>query len=117
MKHFRENEFKMDGEIVYGKMDPVTLAMLEEAREKAGISFVITSSYRSPEYNAKIGGKPNSAHLRGRAVDIAIGDGNQRYIIVKALLEAGFQRIGIAKTFIHADNDTQNLPAPVVWVY
>jgi zinc D-Ala-D-Ala carboxypeptidase len=114
---FKGKEFTMDGENVYDKMDIELMAMLEEAREKAGIPIVITSSYRTPEYNAKIGGKPNSAHLRGRAVDIAIYDGNQRYIIVKALLEAGFQRIGIGKTFLHADIDTQNLPAPVVWTY
>src|SRR5688572_1843491 len=31
----------------------------------------VTSTYRSPEHNRRVGGVANSYHLRGRAIDIA----------------------------------------------
>jgi len=37
-------------------------------------------------------------------------------LIVEALFDAGFTRIGIAKTFIHADCDIE-LPQEVLWMY
>jgi hypothetical protein len=36
--------------------------------------------------------------------------------IVRALLGAGFTRVGIARTFVHVDADP-DLPPEVVWVY
>ena len=36
-----------------------------------GKRLVITSGFRSPERNSKVGGAKNSAHLRGNAVDIS----------------------------------------------
>ena len=60
-KYFKEIEYNMDADF---------LAKLDEARELANIPFTINSAYRSPEQNARVGGKPNSSHLRGLAVDI-----------------------------------------------
>jgi hypothetical protein len=37
-------------------------------------------------------------------------------LVLRSLLAAGFERIGIAKTFIHADRDL-DLPGDVVWLY
>jgi uncharacterized protein YcbK (DUF882 family) len=84
-----------------------TLNKLYKARELAGIPFRITSAYRCEAHNKAVGGKPNSAHLRGRAVDIDYTAMQEGYIILKALLDAGFPRVGInyAKTFIHVDDD------------
>ena len=69
-KYFKEIEYNMDVDF---------LAKLDEAREYAGIPFVINSAYRSPEHNARIGGKPNSSHLRGLAVDIKATNSMTRY--------------------------------------
>ena len=98
------------------KMDKTFLLRLDEARERAGIPFVINSAYRTPEHNAKIGGKPNSSHLKGLAVDISVTNSRQRFIILNALLDVGFTRIGIADTFIHVDLDNEK-SKEVIWTY
>ena len=43
--------------------------VVQPVREKFGVTF-ITSGYRSPELNAKIGGSSRSQHCKGEAVDI-----------------------------------------------
>lgn len=93
-----------------------SLARLDIARGKAGVPFRITSAYRTEEHNRKVGGTPNSAHLRGRAFDIACRNSYERALIVQSCLEAGFPRIGIGATFVHVDDDT-SLPHPRIWLY
>ena len=114
-KYFRYDEFKCPccGE---NKTDPKLIDMLDKARELAGVPFIINSGYRCEKHNKEVGGKSNSAHLKGKACDIACADGFSRFAIVNALLKTGFVRIGIAKTFIHVDiDDEKNLM--VMWVY
>ena len=106
-KYFKEIEENMDVDF---------LAKLDEAREFAGIPFIINSAYRSPEHNAKIGGKPNSSHLRGLAVDIKATDSRTRFTVLNALISVGFNRIGIADTFIHVDLDCEKSDR-VIWTY
>ena len=101
-------------------MDNNFLYKLEHARELAGIPFKITSGYRTKKYNEdllKRGYKAskNSSHLIGVAADIAVGSGNERYIILNALIRAGFKRIGVAKGFIHCDTDDSKPNS--VWTY
>ena len=103
-------------EIDDGNMNQEFLLKLDEAREKADIPFVINSAYRTPEHNAKIGGKPNSSHLKGLAVDISVTNSTQRFIVLKALIQVGFHRIGVAKTFIHVDDD-KDKSQQVIWTY
>ena len=105
-KYFKEIEDNMSKEFLF---------VLDEAREFAGIPFIINSAYRSPEHPLSIK-NPNSSHIKGLAVDIKATDSKTRFKIVKALIEVGFTRIGIADTFIHVDLDldkTQN----VIWTY
>jgi len=106
-KYFKEIEKNMDVDF---------LAKLDEAREFAGIPFIINSAYRSPEHNAKIGGKPNSSHLRGLAVDIKANDSRTRFTVLNALISVGFNRIGIADTFIHVDL-SKDKSQQVIWTY
>lgn len=100
---------------IKNNMNKDFLFVLDEAREFAGIPFVINSAYRSPEHPLSIK-NPSSSHIKGLAVDIKATDSITRFKIVKALIEVGFTRIGIADTFIHVDLDldkTQN----VIWTY
>lgn len=69
---------------------------LEKARELAGIPFIITSGYRSPEKNQSIiGAVPDSAHTKGLAVDLKVSSSRQAALIVDAAKEAGIDRRGI----------------------
>lgn len=92
------------------------LDKLDDAREHAGIPFKINSAFRTVEDNARVGGKPNSSHLKGLAVDISVTDSRSRFIILNALIHVGFTRIGIADTFIHVDLD-KDKSQQVIWTY
>ena len=71
LRNFIKEEFTCDGKNCFKKMSPKLLKMLDDAREFADIPFTITSSWRSKAHNMEVGGNPNSAHLRGTAVDIS----------------------------------------------
>lgn len=50
----------------------VTLAAAFEAlRAAVGLPLVVLSAYRTPAYNAAVGGSPQSQHVEGRALDLA----------------------------------------------
>tara|TARA_R110001599_G_scaffold343404_1_gene565959 strand:- start:495 stop:866 length:372 start_codon:yes stop_codon:yes gene_type:complete len=98
-----------------GKMDLGFLHKLDEARAIADTPFVITSGYRTPEHNAKVGGRIGSSHLKGFAVDISCTTSVQRTAIIQGLIKTGFTRIGIGKTFIHVDLDNNKQSA--IWLY
>ena len=116
MKYFTLDEFDSPDYKGSGvNMDDNFLELLNNAREIAGIPFKITSGYRTENHNKKVGGVSNSSHLNGFAADIAIGSGQERYIVLNALIKAGFKRLGIAKTFIHCDTDISKSNS--VWTY
>lgn len=119
LQYFTHAEFNCNcGECgVTGKlMDRDFLRTLDEARDIAGVAFKITSGARCAAHNAKVGGSPNSSHLRFVAADIAATTSRQRFLILDALLRAGFKRIGIAETFIHVDGDKEK-PDRLTWLY
>ena len=117
MLHFELSEFDSQDEIGSGKyMDEKFLRMLDDARGIANISFTINSGFRTKSRNAYVGGKTNSSHQYGYAADIHCTDSRSRFIIIDALIKAGFSRIGIAKSFIHVDNDPDK-DGKVSWVY
>ncbi len=53
----------------------------------------VTSTYRSPEHNRRVGGVRNSYHLRGRAIDIARKQGVRHAEIAAAFRAAGYQLV------------------------
>ena len=92
---------------------------LQLVRTVVDRGFTIKSGCRCETHNKKEGGKPNSSHVRGLGADIACYDSVMRFKIIKAAIELGFTRIGIARTFIHLDIDSQvnGLPTEVCWLY
>lgn len=76
---------------------------LQRARDIAQAPFRITSAYRDPIHNARVGGAPRSSHKEGHAFDIALA-GHDRDELIAILTEAGFRGLGIRyRTFVHAD--------------
>lgn len=92
------------------------LDRLNRARKIAGIPFCLNSACRCAEHNQLVGGSVASSHVDGIAADIRVVNSTTRFVILTALLRAGFLRIGVGKTFIHADSDRNKTPG-VCWVY
>lgn len=95
---------------------PELVDMLDEARHIAGVPFKITSGYRDPKHNAQVGGVDDSTHTTREAVDIACTNSASRNKIIRALIQVGFNRIGIAGTFIHCDI-SKTKPQNIIWTY
>lgn len=84
-------------------MDALFLAQIDNAREYAGVPFFVTSGYRCDRHNKEAKSSSNN-HPSGKAADISCTNSVDRMKIVKALIRAGFRRIGIDKTYIHVDS-------------
>ena len=126
LKYFKYSEFDSPDQRGSGKhMSNEFMQMLDDARGLAEIPFVITSGYRTEAYQDdltrrgyKTAKKGTSPHLKGVAADIACSNSRDRWIIINALVLAGFSRIGISDTFIHVDLSTyEGHRQNVIWTY
>ena len=116
-KYFSEAEFRACApSCSLQDMEQAFMDKLDRAREIAGIPFVLNSAYRSPKWEKAKGRTGTGAHTRGCAVDIRCRTYQNRFKIITALLEVGFCRIGVAKTYIHVDSDTTKAQN-VIWDY
>jgi hypothetical protein len=52
-----------------------TLAVLQRLRDEMEASITLTSTYRDPDYNAAVGGEPNSLHKKFKAIDFVCAKG------------------------------------------
>lgn len=91
------------------------LAVVRDWCDVVGVPFKINCAYRSREWDLSKGRSGNSSHCKGLAVDLAAVNHEHRRKLVNVLAQCGFERIGIAKTFIHADLDDEK--APSMWLY
>lgn len=111
LKHFALDEFECPccGQ---NQMDANFLHQIDDARGKAGVSFRVTSGFRCAGRNTAVGGRPNSRHLAGTAVDIAWHDEAHLAAILFSLRAVGLRSFAIhpVKHFIHCDT------APVDWL-
>ena len=90
---------------------------LEVAGGVLGYLPKINSGCRCKAYNATVkGSSQTSSHLNGYAADLAVTTDEQRYLMIRALTLAGFNRIGIGQTYIHVDVDPSK-NARRIWVY
>jgi hypothetical protein len=120
--HFTAAELacKGDGKLM---IVPAFLDRLERLRVAFGQPLLITSGYRSPEYNLKVAHTGDSGpHTTGRAVDISIR-GADALKLLQLAGTLGFTGFGIAQSgadrFLHLDDlpGTPNQPRPWIWSY
>ena len=98
------------------QMNEEFLIKIDKARHIAGIPFIINSGFRSNKHNREVGGVDGSAHTKGLASDIKAENSRNRYKILTACHEVGFNRIGVADTYIHVDMD-HSKSGNVIWTY
>lgn len=99
------------------------VALLDRARQIAGIAFTITSGFRTRQENDALPGavQGSSAHCSGLAVDLGVSTSHEVCRIVQAALEVGIDRIGIyvdkdwQPRHIHLDVDLEK-PEEVIFI-
>lgn len=93
------------------RISPTLRGIMEEVAKEYGQTLVITSAYRSPAYNASVGGAKKSQHQQGNAVDVRMTNTSvadrQRFLRIAA--SKGIQGFGCyfpassGGNFIHCD--------------
>jgi len=81
---------------------------LQVLRDEVKKPIKITSGYRDPSFNKKIGGATQSRHITGQAADLKIEGYTPKQVaaIIEKLIAAGKMKqggLGIYKTWIHYD--------------
>lgn len=97
----REIACKGTGQLM---VDETALDMLQKLRDSLGTPLLVTSAYRSPEHNKKVGGAQNSYHMKGCAFDIRM-ENQDPDVFEIAAREVGFRGIGYypKQGFMHID--------------
>lgn len=72
-RNFRVREFRCHDGSDLIKVDAALVHNLQRIRDWFGRPVYIGSAYRTPEYNARIGGADGSYHMLGRAADFDVG--------------------------------------------
>lgn len=117
VEHFIPQEFDSPDLKDSGyKMNLAFVQLLDQLRKRCGFPITVSSGYRTPEHNQKVGGVDASAHEEGVACDILVGSGTERMAIVKNAIAIGIGRIGVGKGLIHIDISF-SLPQNVMWAY
>jgi len=101
-KNFKLKEFQCTDSDSVVKLDSRLLEKLQLIRDKLNNPINITSGYRTPECNKRVGGSSNSYHMKGMAVDIH-SPGLTPTEIAKTADEVGFTGIGTYSNFVHVD--------------
>ena len=85
-------------------IDSDLVNVLQKIRSHFGKAVTITSAYRTPTHNKKVGGTLYSQHLYGRACDIKISGVSPKKVAAYAeTLLKNKGGIGIYSTFCHID--------------
>lgn len=102
--HFAVNEFASRDGADQIKIDNKLVEYLERIRRHFGKPVTVTSGYRTPEHNAKVGGVKNSYHTKGMAADIVV-EGVRSRDVARYAEAIGVRGIGWyeSSNFTHID--------------
>jgi hypothetical protein len=80
------------------------LDKLQELRNRLRKPLILTSAYRSPEHNRRVGGAKNSNHMQGIAFDVRM-DNHDPHEFEAAARAVGFTGFGyyVKSGFMHID--------------
>ena len=85
---------------------------LDRLREYMGSAVIVTSGFRSPEVNARVGGSKTSAHLQGLAADIVPKSRTQEdFKRMLAYLEPLAELKAVDQIIVYRNGDT------VKWIH
>lgn len=100
--NFKVSEFRCNDGSDKILIDSDLVAILQKIRDKFKKPISINSGYRTPSYNAKIGGATNSYHTKGSAADIKVAN-----VLPQTIAEycesIGVKGIGCGANYIHVD--------------
>lgn len=111
-ENFSWNEFHCkDGTEVPDELKPNVIELatnLQVLRDYLGEPIHINSAYRTPAYNAKVGGKKASQHLLAKAADITVKSKTPKQLaaVIEKLIMAGKMKqggLGVYPGFVHYD--------------
>lgn len=115
--HFIPEEFMCKCGCNQIKLSDNLLRIVSSIRNQIGVPIIITSGYRCPEHNKKVGGHPNSYHTKGLACDIKVVTYQWPKLIL-ALFDHKIERIGF---YLKRNNlkwihiDIGKYPSPAFW--
>lgn len=102
-EHFKTREFqckdKTEGLLVATEL----IETLEKIRNHFNAPVIINSGYRTPSWNRKVNGAPNSYHCKGMAADIVVKGHSNREVAKYA--DSIMKQGGVIRytNFVHID--------------
>lgn len=109
-QNFSLHEFECKDGSFQVRIHPELVKKLQLLRSRLNRPVNITSAYRNPTHNVKVGGAATSQHLFGTAADIRVA-GISIDDLAREAVAVGFTGIGLYKTFLHVDVR----PVPARW--
>lgn len=97
-------------------VDQETLDMVQVVRDDLDRPMQVNSGGRCGYHPNEIRKTTVGDHGKGKGIDIACANGVERMELVQAALRAGFNAIGVAKTFVHFGH-RPNAKVAVMWTY
>jgi zinc D-Ala-D-Ala carboxypeptidase len=122
-QNFTSGEFACRCGCGQSPMDDGFMSWLQAIRTVWGRPMTITSGYRCPKHPVEAKKARPGAHASGKAVDIAVANGQEAHALVK--LAMAMDVLGLAiklsdgQRFIHLDmmDSRAEAPRPACWEY